>query len=1406
MKAAEHDSATDAAEPMEAAARQLNRLPTPELPPSPWGGADTKKGPGWGRKDAGLTDVRSRDGVAARTKAESGVDRPRFCHNILCGMFGLANPGHAVASLHKNNVARGKNMCRCGRKTFKHEPSATDMRWRRSLEPNDEAPMIHMAGWHRAPVLPAPFAGSGYGAGRRVAPLRMARSSTPGVEGQFADGLGWEGENQSGSLWGEVEVSTGRDSATLKPAAAKTEIAAPAEAPDHEHMQVLALLQSTLPRGDREIIVSPRGPEGGILQGPERSADGLRAASEFNSLPASPGSALDSVVEDDQCRHESSGQEKSQCHADSKSSFISKTSPQPKGFEGETLPPNAAEHDFLAIYDDDGSTRSQSMSSSRPRSRDVQREADMRLLKAVVAVENATNSGQGNRRKPLPMSDVRGPGSRREESTNCLWPSMPETKSKPSCSESLLLNRKNQRSASESTASLASLPREMNSGAPVTAVAETKLSAHRWGADAQATRRGKNLLTFVRPLTPSTAALHPESSPQEKGITHVGDFSDSCIADGIQKILNSHDSSRQDYRGEHSNSIEVVRRPRSPAAETLMNAVYRTGESNDAERPGTPLYALASERRKHTAEQDALLCTPMSSVEGRWSPMAELETTKLREGRPGTSTSSKISRPSSRWGTVSPGVRDRPRPATTSGLGASSYTLLEKEMLKQGETYGLLVQRHSGDQGQLLYFGGVAAAHAENYHLSTSFGTGKQGRDIYGRDRKEGLFPRPEKRVAHPMSPNRIEPKGKDGIFSLGEQMQMIIHSGSKHQTCKGNVASTDDQTNTRWRHQPQSKDKRKSKFSAALYLDIERGETVSTVLSPASKTTVPREIHPENSQQGIGKQMHKSELQGKINVTTQKEMIVIFPTRTQTKEPMTPELQHELRRRGLDVDSPFLGRGQGEVLLQHLKFMDHAKINVNGAAIDSLDAGSPGMVPVLAPKLDLEAVSRPSSREITHKKTGLDSIGVVETDTDCAELPSALRSPVEDFLQITHSDRAHDQKETQASRGTDEEPLEQDYNKSPDHKIRMVDSTETSDICLLSGDRARTAPAHISQSGATQNFADTAPPRQQQQWEQEAIEKVVVSGLGERMSIVEDDEMLHVEEPIDGLKATTDFVDGSKSNDKISAQKPGPALASIKLPPEVGPVMAYHGENESHPAHLVGVDGLKHQARKGYETTFASIGLNYNRETRLNGRIDEHQWFRKMNALAEHAQGLLEQAYYGSLYGRKAPTLDSLELASVKKAFFSAANASNFPVMKRTFNAWLGSVNDFKNERVLQGQLYGRHNSSTLYRTLSSRTSPQILKACRQRTGSRAGARSSTPFKADGPSDCLSVSAQMLSRPAQEKELRSKVHGQTGTKPADDRGKAPFSRQRDTINELLAAYKSKQLPLFKGKFTSNLL
>jgi hypothetical protein len=153
-----------------------------EQPPGPW--TDDQHGSAglpqswesskpWGRKEESTSfwprKEHAVDGpcAAAGHEASGGVVslirqlgtpsvRPRFCHNAQCDMFG-----------RPNYVALGRMLClspHCGQKLFRQEPSNP---WLRLTDP-ESGPAAHTGAFKKKLALPAPKAGIGFGAGRKV--------------------------------------------------------------------------------------------------------------------------------------------------------------------------------------------------------------------------------------------------------------------------------------------------------------------------------------------------------------------------------------------------------------------------------------------------------------------------------------------------------------------------------------------------------------------------------------------------------------------------------------------------------------------------------------------------------------------------------------------------------------------------------------------------------------------------------------------------------------------------------------------------------------------------------------------------------------------------------------------------------------------------------------------------------------------------------------------------------------------------------------------------------------------------------------------------------------------------------------------------------------------------------------
>ena len=98
--------------------------------------------------------------------------------------------------------------------------------------------------------------------------------------------------------------------------------------------------------------------------------------------------------------------------------------------------------------------------------------------------------------------------------------------------------------------------------------------------------------------------------------------------------------------------------------------------------------------------------------------------------------------------------------------------------------------------------------------------------------------------------------------------------------------------------------------------------------------------------------------------------------------------------------------------------------------------------------------------------------------------------------------------------------------------------------------------------------------------------------------------------------------------HDRGIPEKSGNVDTSRDHQPRLGPVIQYLGDNESHPAHLVG--SLKHQARAGKQTSFSSEVLMFNREKYVN-HVEATKWSQQMETTVEMAQTLSRHTFYGT-------------------------------------------------------------------------------------------------------------------------------------------------------------------------------
>jgi len=393
--------------------------------------------------------------------------------------------------------------------------------------------------------------------------------------------------------------------------------------------------------------------------------------------------------------------------------------------------------------------------------------------------------------------------------------------------------------------------------------ARPKSTEHRWGSGPQTLSRSKRIRKVVR--AQSTPPVLPAY------IQHRLEEDD----DHLQRAMEG--SSVQDtqvsFAGlmERLSATEAQDLPEevSTMGQTLLESVYSPNDST----PHTPLFSflcleenVARNLEDDPNFEDELDVSPKMGMRGRRAS-----------------------------------VRSDARPATSAGIGESSRALLHKEMLKESEVFGLLVQ-HDPSTKQLLDVG-IAAQHEKDYHKSSSFGSSKPG---------EGLFSRPERRESIPVVAGRMSGHLADSALQ-GEHKALTstrpespLQRGAKVKAKpKAGLATVQRELQERRASPPMSgrRASPKSKFHGALYVDVQGDNSDETFDGHLGGWRVAPLDAP---------------LDAGDEAASKAGLIAIFPP--------TPTMRSELLRHGMgEFNSPSVGRGESAVVLEHLRNLDIA-------------------------------------------------------------------------------------------------------------------------------------------------------------------------------------------------------------------------------------------------------------------------------------------------------------------------------------------------------------------------------------------------------------------------------------------------------------------------------------------------
>jgi hypothetical protein len=523
---------------------------------------------------------------------------------------------------------------------------------------------------------------------------------------------------------------------------------------------------------------------------------------------------------------------------------------------------------------------------------------------ARVNAKSLANSVALSRR--LPMAGVCGPSQEIDPiDAKNSFPSLRPHLYKQSCSDSLLIYRQNERAAlaAESLRSDSALGTGVEEASDGSRPLSTE---HRWGADATAMSRSKKISNVVR--AQSTPPVLPKY---------------------ISKLMSESDDTLS--------SSDIAIRATSVSVENIP-AIHLDDVWTISAIEADSLTGTIEEQHRGSEEDSGYFCIDAQSDEDevRISPVPGLvysaaldeagarlddlrDQTEVLEHRPKHGAAQGTARIRKRESGARPGTADkssgdrqknalgRPRPATSAGLGPSGNGLLKMEMLKESESFGLLM-RHDSLADSLLPVG-VAAQHRGDFHTGASFGSGKHGK---------GIFSRTTTRQSSPVSPSRMSGHLESASL-VGEHKAMICDRpdsprklGAKVKARPKAGLKTVARERARRRESPPPSGRKSpsSPFPSALYIDVDKNGVVFQVGKGHTERMVSRApiLGPAKSKAGTE--------QGK-GVNTGGTLIAVFPP--------SPQVRAALSRMGLsEFASPLVGKGQSEVVFQHLQHLEN--------------------------------------------------------------------------------------------------------------------------------------------------------------------------------------------------------------------------------------------------------------------------------------------------------------------------------------------------------------------------------------------------------------------------------------------------------------------------------------------------
>jgi len=187
----------------------------------------------------------------------------------------------------------------------------------------------------------------------------------------------------------------------------------------------------------------------------------------------------------------------------------------------------------------------------------------------------------------------------------------------------------------------------------------------------------------------------------------------------------------------------------------------------------------------------------------------------------------------------------------------------------------------------------------------------------------------------------------------------------------------------------------------------------------------------------------------------------------------------------------------------------------------------------------------------------------------------------------------------------------------------------------------------------------------------------------------------------------------------------------------------------------------------------------------------------REMQDSADAAQALLESTFYGTLNTRKQQQQEKA-VSELQKVKVFAMNPENLPQvreklavtkMARILNYWSAASREFKTEQRLRANLYSTLRPPSRAAPIGFVCAPPIP-AAEAQDGAGAGRVSKACAKED---------------PTQLPLASARHRGQDGVRARGRKGRKKTTA-REEVNELLALYQHRELPIFRGKLTNGLL